>query len=99
MKTVHKLVDEFDELPSDDRRAMIEQVVSKVVVRQNQEIEFHLKVNLGSQTLKIKWSGWRDLNPRPLAPHASALARLRYIPIGCNRTRTTQMKSNITVFS
>ena len=26
------------------------------------------------------WSGWRDLNPRPLAPKASALAKLRYIP-------------------
>ncbi len=25
-------------------------------------------------------SGWRDLNPRPLAPQASALARLRYSP-------------------
>ena len=40
VKTVHKLVDEFDELQSDDRRAMIEQVVSKVVVRQNQESNF-----------------------------------------------------------
>ena len=27
------------------------------------------------------WSGWRDLNPRPLAPKASALAKLRYIPL------------------
>ena len=26
-------------------------------------------------------SGWRDLNPRPLAPQASALAKLRYSPI------------------
>ena len=26
------------------------------------------------------WSGWRDLNPRPLAPKASALAKLRHIP-------------------
>ena len=25
-------------------------------------------------------SGQRDLNPRPLAPHASALARLRHAP-------------------
>ncbi len=25
-------------------------------------------------------SGWRDLNPRPLAPQASALAKLRYSP-------------------
>ena len=23
---------------------------------------------------RVKWSEWRDLNPRPLAPHASALA-------------------------
>ena len=29
-------------------------------------------------------SGWRDLNPRPLAPQASALARLRYIPLYAN---------------
>ena len=28
----------------------------------------------------IKWSGRRDLNPRPLAPQASALAGLRYAP-------------------
>ena len=27
------------------------------------------------------WSGWRDLNPRPLAPKASALAKLRYITL------------------
>ncbi len=27
------------------------------------------------------WSGWRDSNPRPLAPKASALAKLRYIPL------------------
>ena len=26
------------------------------------------------------WSGWRDLNPRPLEPHSSALAKLRYTP-------------------
>src|SRR5947209_10523217 len=25
-------------------------------------------------------SGWRDLNPRPLAPQASALAKLRHSP-------------------
>lgn len=25
-----------------------------------------------------KKSGWQDLNLRPLAPHASALAKLRY---------------------
>ena len=28
----------------------------------------------------LKWSGRLDLNQRPLAPHASALARLRYAP-------------------
>jgi hypothetical protein len=27
------------------------------------------------------WSGRRELNPGPLAPHASALAGLRYAPI------------------
>ena len=27
------------------------------------------------------WSGRRDLNPGPLAPHASALAGLRHAPI------------------
>ncbi len=26
------------------------------------------------------WSGWRDLNPRPRAPKARALAKLRYSP-------------------
>ena len=26
------------------------------------------------------WSGWRDSNPRPLAPKASALAKLRHAP-------------------
>src|SRR5687767_10729480 len=29
----------------------------------------------------LDWSGRRDLNSRPLAPQASALARLRYGPI------------------
>jgi hypothetical protein len=29
---------------------------------------------------KEKWSGWGDLNSRPLAPQASALAGLRYTP-------------------
>ena len=28
-----------------------------------------------------KWSGRRDLNPRPLPPQGSALAKLRYGPI------------------
>jgi hypothetical protein len=27
------------------------------------------------------WSGRRELNPGPLAPHASALAGLRYAPL------------------
>ena len=27
-----------------------------------------------------KWSGRRDLNPRPLGPEPSALAKLRYVP-------------------
>ena len=30
--------------------------------------------------VKVKWSGRRDLNPGPLAPQASALARLRHGP-------------------
>ncbi len=30
------------------------------------------------------WSGRWDLNPGPLAPHASALAGLRHAPIGNN---------------
>src|SRR5438128_2402356 len=33
------------------------------------------------------WSGRRDSNPRPLAPHASALARLRYAPIRWERSQ------------
>jgi hypothetical protein len=32
-------------------------------------------------------SGQRDLNPRPLAPHASALARLRHAPRDCISTK------------
>ena len=34
---------------------------------------------VGCKSLKI-WSGCRDLNPGPLAPQASALARLRHSP-------------------
>ena len=29
----------------------------------------------------LRWSGRRDLNPRPLEPHSSALAKLRHAPI------------------
>ena len=29
-----------------------------------------------------QWSGWRDSNPRPPAPKAGALTKLRYIPWG-----------------
>ena len=32
--------------------------------------------------LEKSWSGQRDLNPRPPAPKAGALAKLRYAPIG-----------------
>jgi hypothetical protein len=28
----------------------------------------------------MNWSGWRDSNPRPPAPKAGALTKLRYIP-------------------
>jgi hypothetical protein len=28
----------------------------------------------------LNWSGWRDSNPRPPAPKAGALTKLRYIP-------------------
>ena len=35
---------------------------------------------LGKDDGGRKWSGRRDLNSRPLAPQASALARLRYAP-------------------
>jgi hypothetical protein len=35
----------------------------------------------GPYLVKIKGSGWRDLNPRPLRPERSALAKLRYTPI------------------
>ena len=30
--------------------------------------------------LVMRWSGWRDSNPRPSAPKADALIQLRYIP-------------------
>ena len=32
-------------------------------------------------TFQVSWSGRWDLNPGPLAPHASALAGLRHAPI------------------
>ena len=32
--------------------------------------------------LTFYWSGWRDLNPRPLVPQTSALTKLRYSPNG-----------------
>ncbi len=32
------------------------------------------------EILGFFWSGWRDLNPRPLRPERSALAKLRYTP-------------------
>ena len=33
------------------------------------------------QVIDFDWSGRRDLNPGPLAPQASALARLRHGPM------------------
>ena len=33
------------------------------------------------------WSGWRDLNPRPLVPQTSALTKLRYSPNGVQSYR------------
>ncbi|MEY2967420.1 MAG: hypothetical protein RIQ64_47 [Actinomycetota bacterium] len=30
--------------------------------------------------MRKKWSGWRDLNPRPLVPQTSALTKLRHSP-------------------
>jgi hypothetical protein len=29
----------------------------------------------------LTWSGWRDSNPRPPAPKAGALTKLRHIPL------------------
>ena len=44
---------------------------------------YHLPIGnafLAEASPKGNWSGWRDSNPRPPAPQAGALARLRYIP-------------------
>jgi hypothetical protein len=35
---------------------------------------------LGKPCDLLVWSGWRDSNPRPPAPKAGALTKLRYIP-------------------
>jgi hypothetical protein len=35
----------------------------------------------------IKWSGWRDLNSRPLDPQSSALTKLRHSPFPVSRLR------------
>jgi hypothetical protein len=35
------------------------------------------------------WSGWRDSNPRPPAPKAGALTKLRYIPCAVAHARPT----------
>jgi hypothetical protein len=40
---------------------------------------WHLVID---NTFEINWSGWRDSNPRPPAPKAGALTKLRYIPMG-----------------
>src|ERR1051325_2738420 len=40
----------------------------------------HSGKNRKYRNLEGKWSGRRDLNSRPLAPQASALAGLRYAP-------------------
>ena len=42
--------------------------------------EFFVLLNSSFRIIFV-WSGWRDLNPRPHAPKACALARLRYNPI------------------
>ncbi len=42
-----------------------------------------------NRRMVIHWSGRADLNRRPLAPHASALTRLRYAPT-VSRTLSTK---------
>jgi hypothetical protein len=47
-----------------------------------------------------KWSGRRDLNPRPLGPEPSALAKLRYVPNPTsllNHTFWRARKNSITI--
>ena len=45
----------------------------------------YLFAPLGTKDLRLRegliWSGQRDSNPRPPAPKAGALARLRYAPV------------------
>ncbi len=52
--------------------------------------------HLAGSALARTWSAWRDLNPRPLAPQASALARLRYTPnsVICNPHELSQLTLN-----
>src|SRR5450631_4196200 len=36
--------------------------------------------SIGPMLCSLKWSEWRDSNPRPLVPQTSALTGLRYTP-------------------
>ena len=51
-----------------------------VVVRSNSGSMLNEQVPKGLVTFRDCWSGREDLNLRPLAPHASALAGLRHAP-------------------
>ena len=42
----------------------------------------------------VMWSGRRDLNPRPPAPKAGALAKLRYAPFSADLTMAEQLCQN-----
>ena len=55
--------------------------------RSKRPLQFQSRVFTGLKN----WSGRRDLNPRPLAPQASALAGLRYAPteIRCEARKDT----------
>ena len=51
---------------------------------------FHKQKSADSHNLRIFWSGRWDLNPRPLAPHASALAVLIYAHVEVGNKPTTK---------
>ncbi len=54
--------------------------------------------NLRGNGKGLYWSGRRDLNPGPLAPQASALARLRHGPkLSVYRTRLSTKQFNALV--
>ena len=64
------------------RRGQCRLLLFKLTVkRRSNDLERPLMVRNQLSDLG-KWSGWRDSNPRPPAPKAGALTKLRHIPSG-----------------